>query len=264
MTNPEQQYQTNADLRTRQETHRLYTVGRPLEALVDECLQLEQYEALLDVGTATGDFPGRLRLEGHTGRLTGLDFSAGMIEKARASHQGVEFVQGDAMALPFEDSSFDIVTARHMLYHVPDIRAALLEVRRVLRPDGRFLAVTNADGYFADYWQLARDALIEESPFDAFIAEMTSPRFYHGELETLIREVFGHAQLEVKDQFLEFPDVAPVMAYWDSAQNGSGVSSADWSVGRERFARALESKFDGGPWRVWKGVALIRATRPIF
>jgi SAM-dependent methyltransferase len=261
MTNPQQQYQDNADLRTRQETHRLYTVGRPLEAMVDEALRLESYEALLDVGTATGDFLGRLRLEGHTGRLVGLDFSSGMIEKARASQAGVEFVQGDAMALPFDDSSFDLVTARHMLYHVPDIRSALLEARRVLRPDGRFLAVTNADGYFAEYWNLARDALVGVSAFDAFIAEMTSPRYFHGELETLIREVFGHARLEVKDQHLEFPDVAPVLAYWDSAQNGSGVSSADWAVGRERFAQALEPKFASGPWRVWKGVAFIQATR---
>jgi ubiquinone/menaquinone biosynthesis C-methylase UbiE len=132
MTNPKQQYQTNTDLHTRQETHRLYTVGRPLETLVDEALRLEGHEALLDIGTATGDFPGRLRLEGHAGRLVGLDFSPGMIEKARASHENVEFVQGDAVALPFADSSFSVVTARHMLYHVPNIQAALLEARRVV------------------------------------------------------------------------------------------------------------------------------------
>jgi SAM-dependent methyltransferase len=257
MTNPKQQYQTNTDLRTRQETHRLYTVGRPLEAMVDEALRLEGHEALLDIGTATGDFPGRLKLEGHAGRLVGLDFSPGMIEKARASHENVEFVQGDAVALPFADSSFDALTARHMLYHVPNIQAALLEARRVLKPGGQFLAVTNADGYFAEYWQLAREALIGTSAFDAFITEMISPRYYHGELETLIREVFGDAKLEIKDQHLEFPSAAPVLAYWDSAQNGSGVSSADWAVGREQFARALESKFERGSWRVWKGVAFI-------
>ncbi len=146
MINLAQQYQDDEGLQTRQETHRSYTVGQPLEVLVDQALQLEGHESLLDVGTATGDFPARLRLEGHTGCLVGLDFSGGMIQNARATHHGMEFVQGDAMQLPCSNSSFDAVTARHMLYYVPHvrhIRQALLEAKRVLRPSGRFLAVAN-------------------------------------------------------------------------------------------------------------------------
>ena len=61
-----------------------------------------------------------------------------------------EAQQGDAAALPFSDAAFDVVTARHMLYHVPDVAAVLAEFRRVLKPGGRFLAVTNAEGYMAE------------------------------------------------------------------------------------------------------------------
>ena len=107
-----------------------------LEAAVDAALALEPTHDLLDVGTGPGGFPGRLRESGHVGHLVGLDQSASMIQRAAASFWGVEFIVADAMNLPFEDMSFDAVSARHMLYHVPDVAQALKEARRVLKPAG--------------------------------------------------------------------------------------------------------------------------------
>ena len=52
--------------------------------------------------------------------------------------------------LPFGDEAFDVVAALWMLYHVPDVDRALAEIRRVLRPGGLFVAVTNGDGHLAD------------------------------------------------------------------------------------------------------------------
>ena len=49
------------------------------------------------------------------------------------------------MSLPYEDVSFDVVIANMMLYHVPDIDLALREIRRVLRPGGRFFAATTGE-----------------------------------------------------------------------------------------------------------------------
>jgi SAM-dependent methyltransferase len=69
---------------------------------------------------------------------TGLDFSAAMIDRARARVPDADFRQGDAQSLPFEDGSFDIVVSNFGLCHVPDQQKALSEVRRVLRPGGRF------------------------------------------------------------------------------------------------------------------------------
>ena len=51
----------------------------------------------------------------------------------------------DAQDLPFDDDSFDAVAALWMLYHVPDLHRGLAEIRRVLRPGGTFVAVTNGD-----------------------------------------------------------------------------------------------------------------------
>ncbi len=142
--NLEASYRTDVNLRIRQETHAKFTIGQPLEDLVDSALKLEPHESLLDIGTANGAFPIRLSQK-HIGRLVGLDFSSGMIALAQAQNANVEFLEADAMKLPFGDQSFDVVTARHMLYHVPNIEKALLEVKRVLKPNGRFLALTNKE-----------------------------------------------------------------------------------------------------------------------
>jgi ubiquinone/menaquinone biosynthesis C-methylase UbiE len=253
----EAQYRTEANLRTRIETHQRYSVGTPLETLVDGVLKLEGMEALLDIGTGPGDFPGRLRFEGHTGRLTGLDASPGMVARASTKHAGVEFVQGDAMALPFADSGFDVVTARHMLYHVPDIHAALLEARRVMKPDARFMALTNADGYMREFWDAVTEALEGDTVFQRFLEEIMGPKFFHGDLERHLRNAFDEVNVTVIDQWLEFPDPTPVLRYWDTMLDGSGISDADWTRGHQKLRTTLETRCSGGQWRVWKGVAFL-------
>ncbi len=79
--------------------------------------------------------------------LTLTDLSPSMLAAARPRLEpivpGTRFVMVDAQAIPFDDDSFDVAIANHMLYHVPDIPRALAEVRRVLRPAGRFHAATN-------------------------------------------------------------------------------------------------------------------------
>jgi len=67
---------------------------------------------------------------------TGLDFSQAMLDMARETVPEAEFVEGDAMALPFEAGSFDLVTIGFGMPHVPDPRKVLREARRVLRRGG--------------------------------------------------------------------------------------------------------------------------------
>lgn len=69
--------------------------------------------------------------------VTGLDFSPAMLEMARAAVPKAVFIEGDAMALQFDDASFDAVTIGFGMPHVPDPPAVVAEARRVLRPGGR-------------------------------------------------------------------------------------------------------------------------------
>lgn len=99
----------------------------------------------LDLCTGTGDIARLLALAaGPTGQVTGLDFSEGMLEVARQRpHSGpaITWQQGDALALPFADLSFDAVTVGFGLRNLSDLDRGLAEIRRVLKPGGRFVSL---------------------------------------------------------------------------------------------------------------------------
>jgi SAM-dependent methyltransferase len=83
---------------------------------------------VLDLGSSNGAF-GRLISQGRTARIVGVDLS-----REAASVEGVEFIQADILHLPFKDESFDLVSARAILHHVPgEVERAVKEAGRVLR-----------------------------------------------------------------------------------------------------------------------------------
>lgn len=98
---------------------------------------------VLDVCCGTGSVILELGRRFPGCRAVGLDFSRGMLRKARKKNGSgpVRFVQGDATALPFPDDAFDAVACSHALYELKgeSRREALREMKRVVRPDGRVL-----------------------------------------------------------------------------------------------------------------------------
>jgi len=259
------QYKNDENLRVRIETHQRYTVGPPLEPAVDAAISLQPDESLLDVGTGPGDFLKRLRMSGHRGRLVGIDASAGMVAKARAATDDVEFLQGDAQLLPFPDQSFDVVTARHMLYHVADIPLALGEARRVLRPKGRFLAVTNIRENMGDYRKAlgeAADKLKGEIADVLRIVVPASDVFNEQNGPSLIRETFGNVRVAFMEAALRFESADPPLRYFDSCRTMKRFSEEEWARAREEFAKIISHRVSAGPWLVHKTVVLLTATAP--
>ena len=90
---------------------------------------------LLDVATGPGYVASRAAARG--GEPVGLDFSETMLAHARTQAADVEFVHGDATALPFADASFDAVVAAFLLLHLGTPERAVAEAARVLRQGGR-------------------------------------------------------------------------------------------------------------------------------
>lgn len=86
------------------------------------------------------------------------DFSEGMLDQAKAAltKAGPHFVFKviDAQDIPFGDDEFDVVIANHMLYHVPDRRKAFAEIRRVLKPTGRFYTSTIGETHMRELHEL--------------------------------------------------------------------------------------------------------------
>ena len=87
---------------------------------------------VLEVGCGTGLLLERIA--DFAGNCCGVDLSPGMLEKAR--ERGLQVREASATSLPFDDGSFDVVCAFKVLAHVRDIRGALHEMFRVLRPGG--------------------------------------------------------------------------------------------------------------------------------
>lgn len=255
----EVQYQDDRYLRMRIETHQRYTVGPGIEDAVDQALGLSGTESLLDIGTGPGDFPGRLKAKGHKGQIVGADLSAGMVEQATLKYPGLEFIQADAQQLPFEDARFDRVTARHMLYHLPDMAKAITEARRVLKPAGRFLALTNANGNLWDFWQAVMEAVDSDPAFEPLIRDIRSAPFDHNHLLEAVQTVFGNARLEIVESALLFPKPEAVLTYFDSLRTMRAIPEASWDWGRERLEAILETR--RWPWQVSKGIALISASK---
>jgi demethylmenaquinone methyltransferase/2-methoxy-6-polyprenyl-1,4-benzoquinol methylase len=91
----------------------------------------------LDVACGSGKLTATLaRVVGSQGRLVGLDFSPQMLEIARRDHPELEFVEGDALTLPFDDASFDAATIAFGLRNLADPVKGLREMARVVKPGG--------------------------------------------------------------------------------------------------------------------------------
>jgi demethylmenaquinone methyltransferase / 2-methoxy-6-polyprenyl-1,4-benzoquinol methylase len=93
----------------------------------------------LDVATGTGDLAVELARRG--AEVTGLDFSSGMLDLARGKAPGIEWVQGNALELPYGDGEFDAVTVGFGARNFSDLGRGLSEMARVTRPGGRVVVL---------------------------------------------------------------------------------------------------------------------------
>jgi demethylmenaquinone methyltransferase / 2-methoxy-6-polyprenyl-1,4-benzoquinol methylase len=133
------------DQRWRRETAR--AVVRPGDAVLDACC-------------GTGDLALAAAREG--GRVTGLDFSGRMLERARRKAPGLEWIEGDVLALPFSDGAFDAVTVGFGVRNVDDLDRGVAELRRVLRSGGRLaiLEITQPKGALRPFYRLWFDRIV--------------------------------------------------------------------------------------------------------
>lgn len=131
--------------------NRLMTGGRDVawrRLAVREALRNREpgTASVLDIATGTGDLAMALRDAG-VGATIGLDFSGAMLAEAArkdaetAHARPITWMEGDAMALPFPDGTFDAVTVGFGLRNMPSYSGALRQAARVLRPGGTFVCL---------------------------------------------------------------------------------------------------------------------------
>ena len=118
-------------------------------------------DRVLDACCGTGDLALAARKAG-AGSVVGVDFSDGMLERARRKAPELEWIQADVLALPFEDASFDAAVVGFGVRNVDDLEAGLRELRRVLRPGGRLgiLEITTPRGFLAPFYRVWFDRIV--------------------------------------------------------------------------------------------------------
>lgn len=165
---------------------------------------------VLEVGCGTGEFAARVGSALPEAEVIAVDLSERLVEVTAS--RGITTRQADVQDLPFADARFDVVAALWMLYHVPDLHRGLAEIRRVLRPGGTFVAVTNGDEHLE---QLRRDAGGPPS--------VTTFSSENGEAS--LRQHFTEVRREDFASRAVFPDHASAVAYLESS-----AEAVQWSL----------------------------------
>lgn len=117
-------------------------------------------DRVLDACCGTGDLA--VEAERRGARVVGLDFSEQMLERARRKSPAIEWIQGDALALPFADGEFDAATVGFGVRNLDDLELGLRELHRVLRSGGRLavLEITRPRGLLRPFFRVWLDVLV--------------------------------------------------------------------------------------------------------
>ncbi|KAI4250309.1 MAG: hypothetical protein L6R42_008762 [Xanthoria sp. 1 TBL-2021] len=208
---------------------------------------------ILEVGSGTGELWRHLD-SSLAKTITLTDFSSAMCDKLRElrlhASTSMTVKQCDAASLPFEDATFDLVIANHMLYHLDSPEAALLEFSRVLRPGGRLWVSLNGRDHIAELLELGQ-AVGRPSPILG--AARITAEMAPGSLSKYFKDV---ATERFPGDF-DVPVAEPVLGYLASWGDEAMTEK------QEADARALVEKriAEEGSFRARKNMVLFSAVK---
>ena len=165
-------------------------------------------ERVLELGCGSGILLKELKARSRF--VVGFDVSPDMMQMARPL--GAPLVTGNGSVLPFRDASFDLVSCRGVLHHLPDVPAALREIHRVLRPGGELILSEPSN----DWWlvRFARELMYRLS--DRF--DEDDEGFRSKPFRALLHSLgFGDVRMERFGYsayvLAGFPDHLPILRY---------------------------------------------------
>ena len=167
---------------------------------------------------------------GDSARLTLTDFSPGMLLSAQENTAGdprVDYRVVDIQDIPYEAGSFDTVIANMMLYHVPDLDRGLSEVRRVLKPGGRF--------YCATYGENGIMAFVNDTLGEYGISGRVGGSFTLQNGGEALGRHFGTVEKRTREDGLAITHVPDFVSYVLSMSGLSGVEKADAALLTKAF-----------------------------
>ena len=216
--------------------------------LLIEALDVHSTEKLLDVATGGGNAALAAARRGLD--VTGLDYVPALLDRARrraeADELTIEFIEGDAEALPFDDGSYDVTSSVFGAMFAPNQEQTASELARVTRSGGRIGIVAHTpDGFIGNLFKVIGKHVPPPAGLRSPIQWGTESR---------LRELFGDqiADLTVEKRFYTFRDRSPehFVDYWRTyygptlkafdavGESGRGALEADMIDLIGRFNRA--------------------------
>jgi ubiquinone/menaquinone biosynthesis C-methylase UbiE len=237
------------------------------EAMLDAA-EVGKGSRVLDIATGAGYVAAAAAMRG--ARTVGLDFSAAQVDLAKKTYPDVEFRQGDAEDLPFEDGSFDAVVIGFGVNHLPYPERGFAQAFRVLRPGGIFAYTVWAAPKPGEGFGIVLGAI--ESHGDKSVALPPAPPYFRFADSNEARRVFEETgfvepQTRIVDQFWqhERPDRA-FDAFNEGAVRATAMLRGQPAAAREKIRSAVcaqvERLYRGGRYIVPVPAALSWARKP--
>ena len=169
-----------------------------MKQLID-FFERKQVNRILDVGTGTGDFVKVLKNVFPKAEITGVDPLETSLEEAKRSFPDVHFQKMTGEKLAFENSQFDVVSISMALHHLPDIRAAFSEMKRVLKPEGWMIVNELVSDGLNPAQEVHKMLHHFRSTIDRMLGEHHREAFTRAEIPAILHD----AGLQIELQFID-------------------------------------------------------------
>lgn len=250
-----QQYKSDINLNARIRLHKNFSTN-PIGWMewVANQIQINSSDIVLDIGCGpAGVWSKKLENKEDLHNLILTDLSFGMVGIAKKNigyHQSYATI--NAMNLPFQSNSLDVIVANHMMYHVPNVPQSLKDIYRVLKPGGKLYTSTNGENHLFEMMEIMYK----------FINTINFSRFMHGfSAENggeKLGKVFESVKMTPHPNQLIVPNSQPIVDYINSM-----ISEEESLILVENgFQSHLDSLiYDNGPFHITKNSVLFEATK---
>lgn len=214
--------------------------------------------SLLDIGCGTGQFLKETVQVFPKLRVSGLDLSPSMVQetKHKLPVQSMILV-GDAESLPFKKNQFDVVTAIHMMYHVPNQKKAFSEMMRVTKKQGGIIFITTTDYDVSSGLNKLHYEGLKKYEFPSFMQNTTSYlRCTPQKIDHLLTVFNVSSKKYIYQNDVHFPTVESALLYYQSAMmyrqsrglDDKRIELKKWNLLYNHVRNGVSLKLQGLPY----------------